>query len=474
VRQRPAQPGVDFPGAYKQAREWISNCLLSHEKCPKKSTSSILPTRVIDISTERGEQRIRLHISNDEHATYAALSYCWGSTPQLTTTQEKLHSLTRDGIEIEKLPKTLQDAIHATRKLEIQYLWIDSLCIIQDSAEDKAIEISKMSQIYKEAVVTISAAVASDCGHGFLEDRKEVRERLDASFFLPYALTDEIEAEDLPRYVREGGVGQVYLCQDSSCGFEIRDFTQEAISQRAWTLQESWLSPRLLIYGSGPLKWQCLTASHSFGGTPPSQAAQEIVPIKPRQRFFPSSEDPTPSDTETISSDWQYLVRQYTSRAITDPNDKLPALSGIAAEFQRLSGDEYLAGLWRSTLPHSLLWHQLPAPSPKPTKNIIQLPSAYRAPSWSWASVDGTISTEPRNKYLARTDIIIHSVYTTPASALAPLGKVTAGILTLSGLMRRMSWKQVQQRYVIPDSDRGPHMVMKYPNALFLLRSWQG
>jgi Heterokaryon incompatibility protein (HET) len=467
VKQRPAQPGVDFPGAYKQAREWISNCLLSHQKCPKKSTSSILPTRVLDLSTERGEHRIRLHISNDEHATYAALSYCWGSTPQLTTTQEYLHSSTRDGIEIEKLPKTLQDAIHATRKLEIQYLWIDSLCIIQDSAEDKAIEISKMSQIYKEAIVTISAAVASDCGHGFLEDRKEVRDRLDASFFLPYALTDEIEAEDLPQYVREGGVGQVFLCPDSSCGFGIRDFTQEAISQRAWTLQESWLSPRLLIYGSGPLQWQCLTASHSFGGAPPSQAPQEIVPTAPRQRFFTSSDDHTPSNGEAISREWGQIIRQYTSRAITDPNDKLLALSGIAAEFQRLSGDEYFAGLWRSTLPHSLLWHQLSPISPGPRKTTIQPSSGYRAPSWSWASVDGTISTILPNKYLASAEIIIHSVHMTPASASAPLGKVTAGILTLSGPMRRMSWKQVQQRYVILDSERGPHMVINHPGPLF-------
>lgn len=456
MKQRPAQPGVDFHGAYKQARQWISNCLLSHEKCPKKSTSSILPTRVLDLSTERGEHRIRLHISNDEHATYAALSYCWGSTPQLTTTQENLHSLTRDGIEIEKLPKTLRDAIHAMRKLEIQYLWIDSLCIIQDSAEDKAIEISKMSQIYKEAIVTISAAVASDCSHGFLEDRKEVRDRLDGSFFLPYALTDEIEADDLPHYLREGGVGNVFICPDPSCGFRIRDFTQEAISQRAWTLQESWLSPRLLIYGSGPLQWQCLTASHSFGGAPPSQAPEEIVPTAPRQRFFTSSA----SDGEDISEEWGQIIGQYTRRAITDPNDKLIALSGIAAEFQRLSGDEYFAGLWRSTLPYSLLWHQQ-----WPIKTTIQPASAYRAPSWSWASVDGTISTTLPNKYLASTNIIIHSVHMTPASASAPLGKVTAGILTLSGPMRRMSWKQVQQRYVILDSERGPHMVINPPRT---------
>jgi hypothetical protein len=151
VKQRPSQPGVDFPDAYKVARGWISECLDSYEKCLKKSSPSVLPTRVLDLSDEYGTEKIKLKISKGLKAQYAALGYCWGSTKQLTTTQESLQSFTEEGIEATKLPKTLQDAIHVCRNLELRYLWIDSLCIIQDSPVDEAIEISMMPQIYKRS-----------------------------------------------------------------------------------------------------------------------------------------------------------------------------------------------------------------------------------------------------------------------------------------------------------------------------------
>ncbi|KAE9378992.1 hypothetical protein N431DRAFT_525909 [Stipitochalara longipes BDJ] len=249
-----------------------------------------------------GEERARLRISNGLKAQYAALSYCWGSTRQLSTTEEILKPFTEEEIEMKKLTQTLQDAF---------------------------MFISMMPQIYEGAAVTLSAASASACSPGFLEDRAQVRDVLDDSFPLPCALkeTGQTSVEDI-----------------------LENFAKKSIDQRAWTLQESWLAPRLLIYGSAPLQWQCLSAGY-----------------------------------------WA----EYTCREMTDVEDKLPALSGLAAEFGRPLDDEYLAGLWKSTLPYSLLWYQV---SERPTSPS----STYRAPLWSWASIDGRIRFETPTRGLQR------------------------------------------------------------------------
>lgn len=428
---------------------------------------------MLDVRTGNGDEKARVKLLASEGlcAQYAALSYCWGHTPQLTTIQTRLPSFIKDGIEISKLPKTLQDAITVTRKLGIPYLWIDSLCIIQDSDDDKAREITKMPQIYKGAITTISAAIARDCDEGFLQHREEVQAILNTSFALEYLLDDENApgVESIQGVSKEDTDG-IFVCADSDCGYKIRDFDEEPINQRAWTLQESWLAPRLLIYGSGPLQWQCLSKSASFGGIPPSRPAPKMsslltigdgidlgredsfLPVKTRRKFFDKS-NPTVSRSR-LADEWRDIVRQYTRRTMTDPGDKLPALSGIAAEFGRLSGDEYLAGLWKSSLPYGLLWHQL-SKSLAGTKEV----GGYRAPSWSWASVDGAISIRSPKTWIGTTEVVIESVETTPLTLLAPLGKVVTGKLTLTGPVRRMPWEKVQERYVILDLDQSAHLV---------------
>jgi hypothetical protein len=402
---------------------------------------------------------VKLFVSDGLCAQYAALSYCWGHTPQFTTTEERLPSFVTDGVEVAKLPKSLQDAIFVTRKLGIRYLWIDSLCIIQDSDDDKAIEISKMPQIYKGAIITISAAIANDCGDGFLEHRSEMQQILNSVFALEYLLTEENGPEvEYLQDVDKNDTDTIFLCVDADCGYKIREFSEEPINHRAWTMQESWLAPRMLIYGSGPLQWQCLSKSASFGGTPPSESERDLLPVKQRRKFFTVT--PGEVDREKLEDEWRDIVLEYTRRAMKDPTDKLPALSGVAAEFGRLSGDVYLAGLWKSSLPYSLLWHQRGA-APAGTSPIPK----YRAPSWSWASVDGPINIKSPRRWIARTEVNIKSAETTPLTALAPLAKVTAGILELTGPVRRMSWQKVQERFVIVDLDESAHLVCGYQKA---------
>ncbi|EGN94889.1 hypothetical protein SERLA73DRAFT_187983, partial [Serpula lacrymans var. lacrymans S7.3] len=139
--------------SYKLASECIAECTRHHDSCPKPD-QTILPTRVIDCSEPN---RPKMVICTQ--GSYVALSYVWGETQPYSTTAN-IDSLVRDGLDIEKLPKTIKDAILSTCRLGLRYLWIDAFCILQDSRKDKNREIRQMRRIYRDAYVTIVAASA--------------------------------------------------------------------------------------------------------------------------------------------------------------------------------------------------------------------------------------------------------------------------------------------------------------------------
>lgn len=147
----------------------MKECLESHEYCPK-ATEAELPTRVLDVSYPDSTGDTRLFHGGGVRAPYAALSYCWG-VPQPVSTISVLLESYQKRIPLHSLPKTVQDAIFTTRQLGLQYLWVDSLCIVQDSTDDKAFEIANMGEIFRNATVTTLAASAKACDEGFLQDR---------------------------------------------------------------------------------------------------------------------------------------------------------------------------------------------------------------------------------------------------------------------------------------------------------------
>lgn len=116
-------------------RQWVQDCLLNHEKCPRPD-SSFIPTRLIDVGRDDGGQSIHVHLTCGEKTTSAALGYCWGGPQPVTTTTLNVNDMLH-GIATSKVPQTIQDAITVTRKLGIPYLWVDALCIIQDSASEE-------------------------------------------------------------------------------------------------------------------------------------------------------------------------------------------------------------------------------------------------------------------------------------------------------------------------------------------------
>lgn len=149
------------------AREWLTSCLEKHPIC-KPPPSTPLPTRVIDIGNSDAEAR--LYVTKGESAKYAALSHCWGSRIPVSTTAATLEDRLQS-IQFDVSSRAFTEAVNVTRRLGIRYLWIDSLCIIQKSEDDWATEAGRMSDVFQNATVTLSADAARDASDGLFGDK---------------------------------------------------------------------------------------------------------------------------------------------------------------------------------------------------------------------------------------------------------------------------------------------------------------
>jgi hypothetical protein len=177
------------------------NCHSDHPLCPKVSSAEWVPSRLLKI--EFNDQQNACLVEPLPHPTtrWAALSYVWGGDQIIKTTVSSLSKM-NESFAIRTLPQTLQDAFTVCRKIGLQYLWIDCLCIVQDDEDDLARELATMPQIYQRAWVTISASTANHVDTGFLHDRgHRTRTRnnmyspsfkLAAPISLPYVCEDSI------------------------------------------------------------------------------------------------------------------------------------------------------------------------------------------------------------------------------------------------------------------------------------------
>ncbi|PVH69309.1 HET-domain-containing protein, partial [Cadophora sp. DSE1049] len=286
---------------------------------------------------------------------YAALSHCWGIVPTLTTTLTNLEALSRK-ITMAQIPRTFQDAIKISKRLGFEYLWIDSLCIIQDSEEDWLKESVKMIEYYRNAYLTISVLDSPDSHHGILNSRD----------YIPSAkLSSEANL-----YLREKLREQREVLKDA------------LLSSRAWALQERLLSTRILHYSSKEMFWECQTCSAressteeiSGGVDPDSVTVSEGDDFKRILSYI--SQTTSAAQKMQVMSTWYRIVTQYSRKDLTRDSDKLPAISGIASAVKEITGYTYLAGIWGED-PKGLLWFSDGSLTPN---------TAYRGPSWSWAS----------------------------------------------------------------------------------------
>ena len=435
VSGRLPSPAPDSEHSFRVISHWIENCVANHPECasiqdsisPETTQPQPLPTRVLDVGPPDGAQITRLLETKGRPGSYIAMSHSWGGIITLVTEEKSLVER-KKGIEPSTLPRSFRDAIHITRKLGIRYLWIDSLCIIQDSAIDWEIEASRMSEVYKNALLTIAATGAENSLAGCFMKRP-------ISSMAPIQLELTLDG---------GQISQVYLWP-SSCK-PIDPFRVEVdmgpLSKRAWVLQERILSRRTLHYGKTQILWECQQESLAEDGSRGAHVPvlRSSFTIRKLERTSVSSSDirklPS-SQTEFSSGDirkslgdsWIGVVQLYTRRQLTRGTDKLPALSGLAHEFYKYSGDDYLAGLWRTGLEGHLCWSVEPFHL---RYGWTHRPSAYRAPTWSWASLDGEIKFIWPSKDTFPLEIIEAD---TTVLGQDPFGQVKGGWIKVSGLL---------------------------------------
>ncbi|KAG5751657.1 hypothetical protein H9Q70_005713 [Fusarium xylarioides] len=150
-------------------RGWIRDCIDYHEDCKVVSEDRPFPTRVVYVGDDDTEPHLFIPRSEDR-GRYIALSHCWGDVMPLKTTRATFAEFCQK-VDFARFPKTFQEAMVVCRKLNIEYLWIDSLCIIQDDEHDWAVESPKMCDVYQNAYLTIAAAAAHNSSEGLFRLR---------------------------------------------------------------------------------------------------------------------------------------------------------------------------------------------------------------------------------------------------------------------------------------------------------------
>ncbi|KAH7212095.1 heterokaryon incompatibility protein-domain-containing protein [Fusarium oxysporum] len=360
------------PSCVSLAREWLNACGHAqgkHANCTK-TTISTLPTRVISVGNDTASPRLAVTEPNQQ-AHYAALSHCWGgSTPTMTT----LSNLEAYTISLPSdLPQTFEDALRVARALEIPYIWIDSLCIIQDSPADWEREASRMAQVYANAYVTIFADAAPDSISGFLSPPSR---KAPQRFVVP---CNNDQSGSGVVHIRERG----FLAQQlpyHTWNSRRSGSGQSKLSTRGWVFQERLLSPRTLHFSQNEMAWECRSVCECECSATSLRTLRTTSVMK----HFLNPQDP---DASLAEANWRSeIVPAYTELDLTFATDRLPAIQGLANATQRLrSNDEYISGLWRKTIKADLLWYRNAADG-----NNRRIKDGG-APTWSWGSVTGPI-----------------------------------------------------------------------------------
>lgn len=414
--------------SFENIRGWLHECAIKHPRC-RHASEKPLPSRVIDVSD--GET-LRLDVSQGA-AHYAALSYCWGGSQAGVTTSMNLNVRLSE-FNVSELPQTIQDAVRVTRELGLRYLWTDAQCILQDSDEDKAHEVSRMAEIFKNACVTVCAARNEKAEESFLQDRSDEETKLAKDLFpLSYRIPDK-NATNLTAALQGAPEGFANLWVREEVKY---DMQWEPSTSRAWTMQERLLSPRILHYGAR-LFWQCNTFQQCDGGILSSDK-DLLGPAHSlsNRTFLIQSSNISLASLVRLFQTWYQNVEDYTKRELTLPSDKLAAIGGVAAELSRISAVPYMAGLWRNNLLHDLLWTST-------NKERFNRPSTWRAPSWSWASVDSPISYSKITSDAEEEAEVLDSVVE-PRFPNAPFGEVKSGEIRIQGPLAQVSKKNVLQ-----------------------------
>lgn len=352
------------------ARYWYHQCL-SHPTCRSwRQDSRGLPTRLVRIWRPDNDSPDSIYAKLCEtknlplNTAYVTLSHLWGDNQIFKLQQSNIEDL-RQSIRLHQLPRVFQDAIYVSIELGISYIWIDSLCIIQDSTEDWVHESRRMGDVYQYAACNISASSIQDGSLGLFAKRKALS-RVYPSLFADFVLKEKSTGEAIVfkgLYIREYGP-----TFDQFIGGSI-------LNSRAWVAQERALSPGIIHFTPEMMWWECNHGvySEAFPTGDNEWKGAEIYQTCTIRSLTEKS------DPEDIYAFWRKFIAHYAGKKLTFEHDRFPAAVGIARTLSGLIDDNFVAGFWEGDLIKSLIMRR--------RGRIEDVPDKWRAPSWSWASL---------------------------------------------------------------------------------------
>lgn len=279
---------------------------------------------------------------------YIALSHCWGPSQPLRTLKMNI-GLHQDGIDLSSMPQTFKDAVTVTRYLGMRYIWIDSLCIVQDDVLDWECEVARMADVYGYAYLVLGASSASDGTKGFLGRRHYSR----GSVTVPCAASPRKFSKIHYRPVLDHRKALF------SANFD------GPLSERGWAFQERALAKCFVSFGEFELEWACRSLEDCECDEFDLRKSQVGIEGDNSWRFRGSvgihakGDEMSTQDAHYFRRQWRKsVISPYSGRKLTFQADKPVALSAISRVFQKRVDDELLAGLWRRELVHDLSWNR--------------------------------------------------------------------------------------------------------------------
>lgn len=369
---------------------WIQNCRQNHTAC-NRDRKGFLPTRLLDLRAFGTDEDVKLVslglcCPQDQEALqyrpeYITLSHCWGPPEHrpITTTKASLEDR-MSRIPVDDLSNTFRDAVGIARTLGARYLWIDSLCIIQDDGDDWAREAALMAEVYGQSLCTLAALDSKNSTEGckLISDVQNMGTMMEMdtgnSHNSPYTYRIRVFEHEPQQWHEEYGDNP----------YRHADYGKHPLRARAWTLQERELSKRNIHFAGNQMLWECREQKASTQLPWHHKKPEDDFEQWPIRNFL--TEDMAPGGPVAMRDRWYELMEDYSFRQLTKETDKLTALAGLARSFQPVFPQaQYLPGIWSTHLPAALLWR---------TRYTARRPQSYIAPTWSWASVIGTITYE--------------------------------------------------------------------------------